>query len=412
MTTATATAPGQQSFRDVWLISLAHGLTHWYLATFFLLLPVIGREFGLSYTQIGIIMTVQYVMGALTNLPAGMLVDTMGKKGYWMALSLFWIGFPYALISLTHSFWMVLICMTLVGMGNNFWHPAAISALAQRYPDRKGLVLSIHGMGGNVGEALAPFVIGAMLAWFSWRTVVVLNVAPGLIMSVVILLVLGAFTMDRHEEKTKKHAGGFKSYMKGFSQLLTNKPQMLLAVSSAFRNMTQAGLRTFLPVYLAYELGYSTFIVGVILAVLQLMGFISQPIAGHLSDKMGRKRVVASSMALTAVMIVGIVLAGKSLIFILFVSLIGFFLFATRAVVQAWAIEAAPRNLAGSAIGLQFGVGALGSSFGPALFGIVADHYGIYPAFYFLAGTIVFANVLIVFMPSGALEHREVAASA
>ncbi|MCI3953387.1 MAG: transporter, partial [Burkholderiales bacterium] len=43
--------------RDVWLISLGHGLTHWYTATFYLLLPLIGRELGLSYTEIGLIMT-------------------------------------------------------------------------------------------------------------------------------------------------------------------------------------------------------------------------------------------------------------------------------------------------------------------------------------------------------------------
>ena len=147
--------------RDVWLISLGHGLTHWYTATFYLLLPLIGRELGLSYTEIGLIMTIQHLAGAVSNIPGGMLVDTVGKKGYLMAASLFWVGFPYALMSLTHNFWMLLVCVTLVGIGNNLWHPAAIPTLALRYPERKGLVLSFHGMGGNLGEALAPFVVGA-----------------------------------------------------------------------------------------------------------------------------------------------------------------------------------------------------------------------------------------------------------
>ena len=43
-----------KSFREVWLISLGHGLTHWYPSTFYLLLPIIGRELSLSYTQIGL----------------------------------------------------------------------------------------------------------------------------------------------------------------------------------------------------------------------------------------------------------------------------------------------------------------------------------------------------------------------
>mgnify|MGYP003694411583 CR=1 FL=1 len=73
-----------------------------------------------------------------------------------MAISLFWVGFPYLLISFTHSYAMLLVCIALVGFGNSLWHPTAIPTLAQRYPDRKGLVLSLHGMGGNVGDAIAP----------------------------------------------------------------------------------------------------------------------------------------------------------------------------------------------------------------------------------------------------------------
>ena len=56
---------------------------------------------------------------------------------------------------------------------------AAISTLGRRFPERKGLALSFHGMGGNFGEALAPLVIGALLTVFTWRTVVVANFVPG-----------------------------------------------------------------------------------------------------------------------------------------------------------------------------------------------------------------------------------------
>src|SRR3990167_6888509 len=127
MNTATASAAAPRSYRDVWLISAGHGLTHWYTATFYLLLPLIGRELGLSYTEIGLIMTIQNLAGAIANVPGGMLVDTVGKKGYLMATSLFWVGFPYALMSLTDSMWMLVVCVMLVGIGNNLWHPAAVS---------------------------------------------------------------------------------------------------------------------------------------------------------------------------------------------------------------------------------------------------------------------------------------------
>jgi len=404
MNTASATAgAAPQSLKDVWLISAGHGLTHWYTATFYILLPLIGKEFGLTYTEIGLIMTVQYLAGAISNIPGGMIVDMVGKKGYLMATSLFWVGFPYALMSLTHSFWMLLVCVTLVGIGNNLWHPAAIPTLAYRYPERRGLVLSFHGMGGNVGEAIAPFVIGALLGWYGWRTVVVINVVPGLTMSVLILVLLGAFSMtkSKDEQAINADAGaqGVKQYLRDFAGLLKNKSLMLIAASSGFRTMTQAGLLTFLPVYLAYELNYSPFAVGVCLTILQVAGFIAAPVGGHLSDKLGRKQVIMSSMLLSGAMIIGMAFAGKSMWFVVFVALVGFFLYAMRAVLQAWAVESVPKNLAGAGVGLQFGFTSLGAAISPAIFGLIADNFDIYKGFYFLAGIIVFANLLVLFMP-------------
>ena len=402
-TSALAAAP-PRSFKQVWLICIGHGLTHWYVATFYLLLPLIGRELGLSYTEIGLIMTIQNVAGAVANIPGGMLADTVSKKGYIMAGALFWVGLPYALMSLTHSFWMLLTCVMLVGVGNNMWHPAAIPTLAYRYPERKGLVLSFHGMGGNLGDALAPLAIGALLAWFSWRTVVVINVVPGFVMAIVILVMIDALSTAKSTDAI--NAAGekrsAKNYLSGFASLLKNKTLMLIACSSAVRSMTQIGLMTFLPVYLAYELHYSPLVVGVCLTVLQVAGFMGAPVAGHLSDKLGRKRVVMSSMAVTAITIVGMALAGKSAVFIVFIALVGFFLFAMRAVMQAWVVESTPKNLAGTGVGLLFGIQAIGGAISPTVFGMIADRYDIYAGFYFLAGTIALANILVMFIPNGA----------
>jgi len=406
-----AAAPAPQSFKEVWLISAGHGLTHWYTATFYILLPLIGKELGLSYTEIGLIMTVQHLAGAISNVPGGILADTIGRRGYLMAASLFWVGFPYALMSLTHSFSMLLVCVALVGIGNNLWHPAAIPTLAHRYPERKGLVLSFHGMGGNLGEALAPFAVGAMLAWFSWRTVVVMNVVPGLVMAVTILVLLGALTMSKAGDKNALNAAGEKRgvnrYAHDFMSLMRNRALMLISCSAAFRTLTQAGLLTFLPVYLAYELNYSPFVVGICLSVLQIAGFIAAPIGGHLSDKIGRKRVIMSSMVMSAVMIAGMALAGRSIAFVVFIALVGFFLYAMRPVLQAWAIESTPKELAGTGVGVQFGIQAIGASVAPALFGMIADAYDIYTGFYFLAGTILFANVLVFFLPRGETRQAE-----
>jgi MFS transporter, FSR family, fosmidomycin resistance protein len=95
------------------------------------------------------------------------------------------------------------------------------------------------------------------------------------------------------------------------------------------------------------------------------------------------------------------VLAGQSALFVFFIAMVGFFLYAMRSVLHAWAIEVTPKNLAGAAVGVQFGATSLGAAVSPFLFGMIADAYSLYAGFYFLAGIIIFANLLVFFMPAG-----------
>ncbi len=397
-------SPPKRSFRDVWVITAAHALTHWYPATFYLLLPLIGKELGLSYSQIGLVMTCQYAAGAIANIPGGMVVDTVGRKGFLMALSLFWVGFPYLLIGFTHSYAMLLLCMSLVGIGNNLWHPTAIPTLANRYPENKGLVLSIHGMGGNVGDALAPLVIGALLTILPWREIVVVNVIPGLLMSGLLVLYLGSFTLGRKKKIVKPgdaEAAGqsVAEYFAGLKELLKNRNLIYLSTSSAFRSMTQNALLTFLPVFLAYEMGYNPFWVGLCMFAMQAAGFAAAPISGHLSDKMGCRQIIMISMGMTALVLVFMAFAGRSTAFVFFIAVLGFFLYAIRPVLQAWLLESTPKNMGGTSIGILFAVQAAGSAVSPLIGGYLADQYGLMATFYFLAGTIVIANLFIFLMP-------------
>jgi MFS family permease len=394
---AAAQAAPRRTWKELWLITIGHALTHWYPATFYLLLPLIGAELGLSYSQIGLIMTCQYVAAACANVPGGVLVDTVGRKGLLMAVSLFWVGFPYLLIGFTHSYVMLLACVALVGFGNSIWHPTAIPTLGRSYPERRGLALSIHGMGGNVGDAIAPVVVGALLAVFTWRQVVVMNVVPGLVVALLIFAYMGTLRLGakKHEAQTQT----LREYLQGLKALFRNRALVTLSASSSFRTMTQTALMTFLPVFLAHDMGYSPAFVGACLFALQAAGFAAAPVAGHLSDRMGRKQILMTSMASSAVVFALMAFAGGSPLFIGLIAVLGFFLYATRPVIQAWLLEATPKNMGGSSIGVLFGAQAIGGSLGPLLGGMVADRFGLIATFYFLALTIVAANLFVVAVP-------------
>jgi MFS family permease len=396
----------QRSFREVWVISVGHALTHWYPATFYILLPLIGNELGLNYSEIGSILTAQYAAGAIANIPGGIFVDTVGRKGLLMAVSLCWIGIPYLIMGASHTYWMILVCATLVGIGNNIWHPTAIPWLGDRFPERKGLAMSFHGMGANVGDALAPLCIGWLLPFFNnnWRDVVVINVIPGIVVAGIILVYVGRLqSADIRagiaKAKPDKLPPGQR--LRLFGELLRNRALVMLSVGSAFRSITQGALLTFLPVYLARVMEYPTQWIGLCMFALQACGFIAAPIAGHLSDRVGRRQIIMSSMSMTAVVILAMTFAGGTGWFVLLVAILGFFLFAVRAVLQAWLLDATPPGTGGTAVGILFGAQAVGMAIGPVSAGVVADHYGIMAAFYFLAGTIVIANLMIFITPVG-----------
>jgi FSR family fosmidomycin resistance protein-like MFS transporter len=409
MTTVTAETAPRAAFGEVWLISAGHMMTHWYPATFYLLLPLIGNELGLSFSQIGSILTCQFAAGALSNIPGGILVDAVGRKGLLMALALSWIGLPYLVMGFSHSYWMLLACAALVGIGNNLWHPTAIPLLAQNHPRQRGLVVSIHAMGGNLGDALAPLAVGAMLTAFSWRDVVVMNVVPGVVASILLLVALGRIERVDAGEDAGKPRGAIAAFA-AVRALLANRTVLMLSIGSAVRAMTAMTLLTFLPIFLSNELGFAPAWVGGSMFALQAAGFAAAPVTGHLSDRMGRRNIIMTSMIMSGVVLLFMALAGRSPAFVLFVAFLGFFLFAIRAVLQAWLLDATPKNLGGTSIGIMFGAQAAGAAIGPVAGGLIADHYGIIATFYFLAATIVVANMFIFFTPATEVEEDAAAA--
>ena len=66
----------------LWLVALGHTFTHWCPATFYLLLPYLVQELGLTYSQAGFLVTIRAVANLLVNVPAGILVDIIGRKGF------------------------------------------------------------------------------------------------------------------------------------------------------------------------------------------------------------------------------------------------------------------------------------------------------------------------------------------
>jgi MFS family permease len=152
-------------------------------------------------------------------------------------------------------------------------------------------------------------------------------------------------------------------------------------------------------------MGYSPAGVGFALFLLQAVAFASAPLAGYASDRLGRKSVMGGALLMTALVVVLMAFARQSWVIVL-IALLGFFMYATRPVIQAWSLEAAPAALGGTVVGIMFGVQAMGAAVSPWVGGLIADRYDLTATFHFLAVMIVAASVLVMFVPQKRRAHE------
>ena len=147
----------------VFLVASGHGGTHWIAATFYLLLPFITRDLGLSYAEAGMLVAVFHLSAFTANFASGLVVDVTGKRVVYQVASLA-VG-AAALLGCggAQSLLWLFPMVVLIGATNNLWHPPAISFLSEHFPRQRGYALSIHALGASVGDALAPLAAGALL---------------------------------------------------------------------------------------------------------------------------------------------------------------------------------------------------------------------------------------------------------
>ncbi|HEX9788700.1 MAG TPA: MFS transporter [Candidatus Binatia bacterium] len=377
----------------LWLIALGHTFTHWCPATFYLLLPFLVKELGLTYSQAGFLVTIRVAANLLVNIPAGMLVDIIGRKALLMALALLATGVPYFLVGISHSFFWVALFMAFVGVGNYLWHPAAISTISEKFPDQRGFAIAIHAIGPNIGESIAPLLVGVLLVWLSWRSVLFLNLIPG----VVIAFILWKYLFGKLDSRAERKKGlTAAEYLTGMKKMARNPSILLLVLVAGMRSMTQQGLHVFLPIYLTNELGLSSVVAGLYLSATQTAGMIGTPIAGGISDRSGRKRVLTAGLFSSSVVLFVLAYFQLDWFFITGLAMLGFFLYAVRPVIWAWVLDLSPKELGGSMVSFFSGSQSLLSSLSPVICGFIADRWGILAAFYFLAGTVFIANLIVL----------------
>src|SRR6478752_6230648 len=202
-TTATTTVGSDAKL--IGLVGLAHAISHFSQLVLPPLFPWLKDAFNVSYTELGAVLTVFFVVSCMVQAASGFIVDKLGPRPVlFVGLGLLGLAaFGYAL---AQSYWMLLLCEVVGGIGNGVFHPVDYTLFNRKVaPTRLGHAYSVHGITGSLGWALAPAFVVPIAIAFSWR--VALASAGGVAVVVLLVLWLNRSVLSL-EVKSVQHATG------------------------------------------------------------------------------------------------------------------------------------------------------------------------------------------------------------
>ena len=151
------------------IVGVAHAASHFLQLLFPPLFPWLKSYFGLSFTQVGALMTALFVVSGVGQAAAGLVVDRLGARRVLCA-GLGLIALAAVVVAAAPSYPALMAAAILIGVGNSVFHPADFSLL-NRYVSSARLShgFSAHGLSGYLGWGAAPVIVAGVAALAGWR---------------------------------------------------------------------------------------------------------------------------------------------------------------------------------------------------------------------------------------------------
>lgn len=240
------------------LIGLAHGTSHFFHLMLPPLFPWLMRDFSLSFTKAGALMTVFFVLSGIGQALAGFAVDRYGARRVLFA-GMALLGVSGIVLGLAHSYAMLVAAAAIAGMGNSVFHPSDFTILNHRVsPPRLGHAFSAHGLSGNLGWAAGPIFMTGVAVAFDWHV-------AGFAASAIGFAVLGLLWSQRRQLDFHDVRGAHKAPQAG-SHATRASPIAFLGVAAVWlcfgffflTTMAFGALQNFAPAVLGGVFGLST----------------------------------------------------------------------------------------------------------------------------------------------------------
>lgn len=393
--------PGQQpsvSKRDLKvmaLIGIAHGCSHFFQLVLPPLFPFLKDEFVVSYTELGLVMTLFYVTSGVLQTPAGFLVDRVGARNVLIGgLTIFCTAI--LLYGLVPSYWMLLPVAIVAGIGNSVFHPADFSILnASVDQKRLGRAYGTHTLGGNLGWGLAPVLMAGGAAAFGWRSAPIIAAVIGYAILAAVLLNRDLIKEDAGAARRAAARAGEKTEALG---PLLSLPVVMCFGYFLLLSFALIGTQNFLPATLAALYGTE-----LTLATTALTGFLlgasgGVMVGGWVADKGVKLEaiVITGLLGAAALMLVVANLNLPATVLVAAIAGAGFLQGFTTPSRDLIVRGAAPKGASGRVFGFVYSGLDAGSAMAPLVIGILLDHGHADRVLWFVAAMLALTTLTAV----------------
>jgi FSR family fosmidomycin resistance protein-like MFS transporter len=352
------------------------------------ILPVLKDALNLSYAATGVIVLTANVTSSLIQPLFGYFADKTARR-WLLPLSVLLSSLGLAFLGVAPSYAAVLALVMITGFGVAAYHPEGYRTATAVAGDRKTTGVSIFSTGGNVGIALGPPLLTALLIGFGPAGSLGMLV-PGLLVAGLLTAVLPRLSAPAPAvARARANAAGARTMVGAMS---------ILILVVAIRSWTQLGFTTFMPFYWKDVLHGDPRLVGTLLAVFLGSGAIGTLAAGPVADRVGVRRSVVGVFLLAAPLAFAFLFVSGGVLAFVLLGLLGFVLVSTFTMSVVLGQAYLPRNpgmASGLIVGFAIGAGGIGAS----ALGWVADHWGLTTALGISAAMPLAGIVAALFLP-------------
>src|SRR4030042_3386629 len=319
------------------------------------LLPFFKEGLNLSYTMAGMILLFANLTSSVIQPAFGYLSDRR-PMGWFLPLAPLIACLGMSITGLVPHYSLLLICVTLSGIGIASFHPEGFKTAHFFTGEKKPTGMSIFAVGGDAGVALGPIVALILVPSFNLKGTLGMMI-PGMIMSAILFFSLSWLTAPVHS--------AFTQTKKETKPPLSKKEMITLSILICFvilRSWIQFGLVSFIPFYYINYLKGNPLYAGKLVSTYLMAGALGTLVGAPLADRWGHKKFISLTMLLVFPLLLLFYNTQSSMMFLI-LGLTGLILISTFSVTVVMAQTLLPKHLgmaSGLLVGFSIGTGGIG----------------------------------------------------